>query len=86
MRWRHDTNDNNSDNNDINGNLNACSTGKMLYAVRNTRNIGKKDMILNNLTPVITVDPESYRVEADGVHLTCKPSSSLPLAQRYYLF
>ena len=43
-------------------------------------------MILNDLMPVITVDPESYRVEADGVHLTCEPSSSLPLSQRYYLF
>jgi urease alpha subunit len=59
---------------------------KQLYAVRNVRNIGKKDMILNAEMPVITVDPETYRVTADGVHITCEPSSVLPLSQRYYLF
>lgn len=57
-----------------------------MYAVRNTRSLGKKDMILNDATPVISVDPETYRVEADGVHLTCLPSVTLPLSQRYYLF
>ena len=60
--------------------------GKQLVAVRNTRSLGKKDMIMNDATPVITVDPETYRVEADGVHLTCQPSATLPLSQRYYLF
>lgn len=65
---------------------NSSSPGKAVYAVRNTRTIGKKDMILNNATPVLTVDPETYKVESDGVHLTCEPSSVLPLAQRYYLF
>jgi urease subunit alpha len=43
-------------------------------------------MIMNSETPNITVDPETYRVTADGVHLTCEPSYILPLAQRYYLF
>ena len=37
---------------------------------------------LNN----VTVDPESYRVEVDGVHLTCAPATEVPLAQRYFLF
>lgn len=60
--------------------------GKQVYAVHNTRSLGKKDMILNDATPVISVDPETYRVEADGVHLTCQPSVTLPLSQRYYLF
>jgi urease subunit alpha len=36
--------------------------------------------------PHIVVDPETYRVTADGVHLTCEPAKVLPLAQRYYLF
>jgi hypothetical protein len=62
------------------------SPGKAVYAVRNIRTVGKKDMILNNALPVLTVDPETYRVEADGIHLTCEPASVLPLAQRYYLF
>jgi urease subunit alpha len=58
-----------------------------LSAVRNTRGgIGKKDMIHNNATPVIEVDPETYEVRADGVLLTCEPAVVLPMAQRYFLF
>lgn len=59
---------------------------KQVFPVINTRLIGKKDMKLNDSTPVITVDPETYRVTADGVHLTCAPVSSVPLSQRYFLF
>ncbi len=59
---------------------------KWVEPVQNCRSIGKKDMRLNNATPVIAVDPETYRVTADGVHLTCPPASVLPLAQRYSLF
>jgi urease subunit alpha len=58
-----------------------------LSAVRNTRGgIGKKDMVHNNATPVIDVDPETYEVRADGVLLTCEPAVVLPMAQRYFLF
>jgi len=60
---------------------------KSLLAVANTRaEIGKKDMVLNNATPVIEVDPETYEVRADGQLLTCAPAEVLPLAQRYFLF
>ncbi len=59
---------------------------KRIEAVKNCRNIGKKDMLLNSATPVITVDPETYKVTADGQHLTCKPADKLALAQRYFLF
>jgi len=59
---------------------------RSLSAVRNTRNIGKKDMIHNDATPVIEVDPETYEVRADGVLLTCQPATILPMAQRYFLF
>jgi len=58
----------------------------MLSAVRNTRTIGKADMIHNDATPVIEVDPETYEVRADGVLLTCAPATILPMAQRYFLF
>jgi len=62
-------------------------TAKKMVAVKNTRGgIGKKDMILNNLTPKIEVNPETYEVRADGELLTCEPATSLPLAQRYFLF
>ncbi len=60
---------------------------RTLSAVRNTRGgIGKRSMILNDATPVIEVDPETYEVRADGVLLTCEPATLLPMAQRYFLF
>ncbi len=60
---------------------------RMLSAVKNTRGgIGKKDMIHNDATPNIEVDPETYEVRADGVLLTCEPAVELPMAQRYFLF
>jgi urease subunit alpha len=57
-----------------------------LLAVSNTRGIGKKDMKLNDYLPNIDVDPETYQVHADGVHLTCQPATEVPMAQRYFLF
>jgi urease subunit alpha len=59
---------------------------KQLVAVDNTRKIGKKDLILNNATPDIEVNPETYEVRADGELLTCAPAEVLPMAQRYFLF
>jgi len=59
---------------------------KEVMAVKNTRKIGKRDMIHNSATPKITVDPETYQVKADGKLLTCEPAKVLPLAQRYFLF
>ncbi|ANC91995.1 urease subunit alpha [Azospirillum humicireducens] len=57
-----------------------------LIAVRGTRSVGKKDMIHNDATPHIEVDPETYEVRADGQLLTCEPADVLPMAQRYFLF
>ena len=59
---------------------------KQTLAVKNTRTIGKKDLILNNATPEIEVHPETYEVRANGELLTCQPAESLPMAQRYFLF
>ncbi len=62
-------------------------TGKTLVAVENTRGgIGKKSMVLNDATPHIEVDPETYDVRADGELLVCEPADVLPMAQRYFLF
>ena len=55
-------------------------------AVHNTRCIGKADMVHNSGTPVLTVDPQTYEVRADGQLLTCEPATELPMAQRYFLF
>ncbi|HZE90463.1 MAG TPA: urease subunit alpha, partial [Rhizobacter sp.] len=55
-------------------------------AVKNTRKIGKADMVHNSGTPNIEVDSQTYEVRADGVLLTCEPATELPMAQRYFLF
>ncbi len=57
-----------------------------IAACKNTRNIRKSDMVLNDWMPTITVDPQTYEVRADGELLTCEPASELPLAQLYNLF
>jgi urease subunit alpha len=54
--------------------------------VRHCRQIGKKDLIHNQSTPKIEVDPETYEVRVDGALITCEPARILPLAQRYFLF
>ncbi|MDF1854802.1 urease subunit alpha [Pseudooceanicola sp.] len=59
---------------------------KQTVAVRSTRTIGKKDLILNDTLPHIEVNPETYEVRADGELLTCEPAEVLPMAQRYFLF
>ena len=55
-------------------------------AVKNCRGIGKADMVLNDATPEIDVNPETYEVRADGELLVCEPAEVLPMAQRYFLF
>ncbi|MGA9961209.1 MAG: urease subunit alpha [Azonexus sp.] len=64
----------------------ALGLSKPLVAVSGTRTLTKADMVHNGATPEITVDPETYVVKADGVHLVCEPATELPLAQRYFLF
>lgn len=60
---------------------------KGMVAVENTRGgIGKHSMVLNDATPHVEVDPETYEVRADGELLTCEPATVLPMAQRYFLF
>jgi urease subunit alpha len=60
---------------------------KALIPVENTRaGIGKHSMLLNDATPAIEVDAETYIVKADGRTLTCEPATELPMAQRYFLF
>ncbi|MBA92539.1 MAG: urease subunit alpha [Phyllobacteriaceae bacterium] len=62
-------------------------TAKQMLAVENTRGgIGKKAMVLNDFTPQMEVDPETYEVRANGELLTCEPASVVPMAQRYFLF
>lgn len=69
-----------------NGIASSYNLRKRTEAVKGCRRLSKKDMIWNNATPHITVDPETYQVTADGQLLTCQPAQSLPLAQLYSLF
>ncbi len=59
---------------------------KTLSAVKGIRGVGKRDMILNDYTPKMEVDAQTYAVRADGLLLTCEPAVSLPMTQRYFLF
>lgn len=59
---------------------------RSVVAVECCRQIGKADLPHNSATPDIRVDPDTYRVWADGKLLTCEPAKVLPMAQRYFLF
>ncbi|MEY4682492.1 MAG: urease subunit alpha [Alphaproteobacteria bacterium] len=59
---------------------------RRVLAASGIRRITKKHMLLNDATPHIEVDPETYEVRADGELLVCEPASELPMAQRYFLF
>lgn len=59
---------------------------KTIVPVKNCRKITKKDMKLNDAVPKLTVDPETYKVTADGELITSKPAKTLPLTQLYNLF
>jgi urease subunit alpha len=59
---------------------------KRLSAVKNCRSVKKGDMVHNGYLPRMEIDPQTYRVRADGQLLTCDPATVLPMAQKYFLF
>ncbi|TXE10493.1 urease subunit alpha [Gelidibacter salicanalis] len=59
---------------------------KEMLAVKGCRTVGKKDMIHNDATPNIEVNPENYEVTIDGKVITCDPLEVVPLGQLYFLF
>ncbi|KAF2401765.1 urease [Trichodelitschia bisporula] len=69
-----------------NGIIESYGLRKRVEAVKNCRNIGKKDMKFNATMPVMKVDPERYTVVADGEVCTAEPAETLPLAQQYFVF
>jgi len=69
-----------------NGALEKYKLDKLVIPVKNCRNISKKDLVHNDATPQIDVNPETYEVKVDGVPITCEPVAVVPLAQRYFLF
>jgi len=64
----------------------SLGLAKKLLPVINTRKISKHSMILNDYTPHMEVNPETYEVRADGRLLTCEPAKVLSLSQRYFLY
>jgi urease subunit alpha len=64
----------------------ALGLRKTTLAVRGIREKKKRHMILNDATPTIEVDAQTYEVRANGELLSCEPASVLPLAQKYFLF
>ncbi|CZT46794.1 probable urease [Rhynchosporium secalis] len=54
--------------------------------VKKCREIGKRDMKFNDVRPKMNVDAESYRVEADGVHMTAEAAERLPLTQVGFVY
>ncbi|KWU45181.1 urease [Rhodotorula sp. JG-1b] len=68
------------------GTIEKYGLKKRVVPVKNCRKIGKSHLKLNDAKPKLTVDPESYRVEADGVHCIVPPATKLPLTRGYMLF
>ena len=59
---------------------------KTLSAIKNTSGIQKQHMVHNAYLPTMEIDAQTYAVRAGGQLLTCGPATSLPMAQRYFLF
>jgi urease subunit alpha len=69
-----------------NGMQEKINCDKKLVAVKNCRSIGKKDMLYNDATPDIDVNPETYEVKVDGKITTTDPATKLSLGRLYHLF
>lgn len=70
-----------------NGTIARLNLQKKVLAVENCRNIGKKDMIHNDVVVEdMIVDPESYEVIINGTKVSCEPAKELPMTQLYNLF
>ena len=64
----------------------ALELNKVILPVKNCRSITKKNMVFNDKTPSIDVDPETYEVKVDDTPVTSEPADKLPLTQLYNLF
>ena len=58
---------------------------RLIEPVRGCRTVAKADMVRNDSTPEIAVDPETYEVRLDGELATVPPAETLPMTQLYFL-
>ncbi|MFG2044617.1 urease subunit alpha [Dactylosporangium sp. NPDC048998] len=63
----------------------ALGLDRWIEPVRGCRSIGKQEMVRNDATPDITIDPETYRVYVDGELASVPPADHVSLAQLYYI-
>lgn len=56
-----------------------------IVTVQKCRGLQKQDMVLNDKTPKIDIDPETYKVHVDGHLATVKPAEKLSLSQLYFV-
>ena len=60
---------------------------KIVLPVKNTRNLTKRDMKLNDYAPkTIRIDPQTFDVFIDDELVTCEPIHTTSLSKRYFLF
>ena len=57
-----------------------------LAPVKDTRGVGKAQMINNDALPDIRIDPETFTITIDGDVVEPAPAESLPMAQLYSMF
>ncbi|MBP2327544.1 urease subunit alpha [Kibdelosporangium banguiense] len=82
-----------------NGLADRLGVGKKFHAITDTRGLSKSDMRENNLTPVVKVNPNTYKVTIGGTTTSDTKTlveqgpvnlepvvDELPMAQRYFLF
>ena len=69
-----------------NGLAKKLNIKKKLLPVKNCRKISKEDMVYNNLTPKIDIDPETFKVKVNGELVTVDPAKTVSLARLYQLF
>ena len=65
---------------------NLLGINKQILAVKNTRNIGKKDMKLNDFIGDVKVDTKTYDVSVNGEKLNTTFVNEVPMSKRYFLF
>ncbi len=59
---------------------------RQLLPVAPTREVGKAQMINNDVLPDIAINPETFAIKVDGELIEPAPAAVLPLAQLYSLF